>query len=206
MVLKKQIQFELTNFMLNKLKYITYVLFLFLFIGAFFIGKFDLTKLMSIEIILCIVILFVFNLCCTTTYEKNVCEFTINKLIYYPTTKKVILVSRCIIIFTLTFITYLILCGGYSIGCLLGNNTINLSMLHNCGGCILIGMACILVQSIGVRTIRGLIMMACIQIPALCTVLSNSRFDFEDMIACLFIIGINFIISVVNLSRMHRSL
>lgn len=200
-LLGKQIRFDLSILRNNPIKYLLFVsqITLVSLIGYYTHTSQDMIFMVIEFIMLLIMILFMVSI--STVFEKLSLEFTVNKLVFYPTKKVTNLISKAILIFMFVALQIVInILVVYAVTLTSGNG-FNSIALNNINIFALLAGAFGLVTIWGIRTIRGVFMMTCFSITIFFIVFGSTNFmqlDIVDIVIVASLFVFNLVINMIN--------
>lgn len=200
-MLGKQIRFDLSILRNNPIKYFLFVsqITLVCMIGYYTHTNQDIIFMVIEFIMLLIMILFMVSI--STVFEKLSLEFTVKKLVFYPTKKVTNLISKATLILMFVALQIVMNCLVVYVVTLISGNGFNSVALNNINNFALIAGVFCFVTIWGISTIRGVFMMTCFSIPILFSVFSGTNFmqlDRVDVIILASLFVFNLVINMIN--------
>ncbi|WP_167955034.1 hypothetical protein [Anaerosporobacter faecicola] len=207
MMLRKQIQFDLTMFKENFLRYI-FCLLEFIFFSMIMCWKMTELKTVFVAALLVQVIaVLLLWISVNTVFDKMGIEFTINKLVYYPTKKSTILCSRCLILFVAEGILFGLVSIGFGFLALQAGGSYPIKELLLVGEYMLIIGFLTIICEFGMRTTSSFVVMACFNTPIFCLTLDDLNFGEWEIVGSLLLAVLliaDFLINLVNYLRISH--
>lgn len=200
-MLGRQIRFDLSILRNNPIKYLIFVcqITLVCLIGFYIHTKQDMV-FMTIELVM-MLIMILFMVSISTVFEKQSIEFTVNKLVYYPTTKAANLISKGILLLMFAWLQIVLNCIVVYASALAGGDEFDRIVLNHLNIYVLIAGAFGFITIWGIHTIRGVLLMTCFCIPILFGIFGGTDFmqlDIVDIVILASLFIFNLVINVVN--------
>lgn len=196
MLLRKQLLFDLTNFRLNKSKYIFFCVEIAYFMAICMYPVISMDWAIVWIQVIQLVASITFLLSINTVFDGKGCEYTIEKLIYFPIRKSTILFSKGILIVGLALVQSFIAYLGTSIGRLFTRGE-SVTMLPIYGFAFIASILSFSVM-FGIRKLKATIIILAFEIPMYIVLLRDLTCSEIDWINIAILIGIFMINIIVN--------
>lgn len=193
-MLRKQLRFDLVIFRDNPIKYIVFILQVIL-IGLFgFYASTNQGIIFAAIQLVTILILFLFIVNISIIFEKQGLEYVVNKLAFYPTTKRINLISKAILL--VIFVIFQMVLNCLAIYMWTFGSGFNAETFKSTNIFVLISGIFCFMSIWGIRSIRNLMTMSCFCIPIFFIVISNLNVSDIDMVD-IVILSILFIFDLI---------
>ena len=204
-MLGKQIRFDLSILRSNPIKYFIFVIQIALVcLISLYTYNNQVMVFMAIElIIIMIMILFMVNI--STVFEKLSLEFTVKKLVFYPTTKVTNLISKAILLLMFVVVQIVLNCLAVYIGTLVRGNEFNSQALNLLNIWTLVAGIFCFVTIWGLYNIGAVFVMSCLCTPIFFIVFSGPEFLKLDIFDIVVLISLFIFDLVVNVLKYVKS-
>lgn len=198
-MLGKQLRFDLTIFRDNPVKYIVFLLQITLFCLVGFYANTNQGRIFAIIKLIAIIISFLFMVNISTVFENQGLEYTINKLAFYPTTKRINLISKAILLTLFVALQMVLNCLAVYIWTF--SSEFNTKAYMNTNIFLLIAGIFCFVSIWGIHSARNLLIMSCFCIPIFFIGISNmnlSNIDIVDIVIFSILFILDLIVNIIN--------